>query len=45
MTCEHKDHEDCLICCDCGRCSESLDDEDYCADCGTQKCKITIVYQ
>lgn len=33
-TCEHKSFEDCLICSICGNCSESLDSQDICADCG-----------
>lgn len=31
--CQHAPHEDCLICCECGRCSESLDKDDVCAEC------------
>jgi hypothetical protein len=33
IECDHESHEDCLICADCGRCSESLNDADECADC------------
>lgn len=32
-TCQHKPHEECLICCVCGECSESLDDHDICSNC------------
>ncbi|MFI5379019.1 MAG: hypothetical protein ACHRHE_06975 [Tepidisphaerales bacterium] len=32
--CQHQKHEDCLICSCCGRCHESLDDDDLCRDCG-----------
>ena len=33
MACGHKEHEDCMICCLCGDCKESLDDAEICADC------------
>ena len=32
--CQHQRHEDHLICSCCGRCNESLDDDDLCTDCG-----------
>ena len=32
--CQHQRHEDHLICSCCGRCHESLDDDDLCTDCG-----------
>lgn len=31
--CGHDNHEDCLICCLCGNCDESLDRNDICASC------------
>lgn len=31
--CDHKDYEDCLICHCCGKCSESLDEDDTCYSC------------
>ena len=31
--CGHKPTEDCMNCVMCSRCSESLDEEDVCADC------------
>jgi len=31
--CEHGVWEDCMNCVHCGRCRESLDDEDVCAEC------------
>lgn len=31
--CDHTEHEDCLICRECGACSESLDAHDVCAEC------------
>ncbi len=31
--CGHKSNEDCLICCLCGNCDESLDEDDICDNC------------
>lgn len=31
--CGHKSYEDCLICCLCGNCDESLDTNDICDNC------------
>ena len=31
--CTHRDNEYCMICTECGHCSESLDDDDVCGDC------------
>lgn len=33
-TCQHTASEDCLICCICGKCDESLDEDDVCYECG-----------
>lgn len=32
-TCQHQSFEDCMICTKCGKCSESLDENDVCGDC------------
>jgi len=32
-SCSHRADKDCMICSDCGRCSDSLDGDDNCADC------------
>ena len=29
----HADHVDCMFCTICGQCSESLDEDNVCADC------------
>jgi hypothetical protein len=31
--CQHSSNEPCMICSECGRCSESLDETDVCAGC------------
>jgi len=33
QTCQHTPDEDCLTCCECGQCSESLNEDDVCAEC------------
>ena len=33
LNCQHSENEDCLICTSCGRCDESLDDNDLCDRC------------
>lgn len=33
--CAHADHEDCMICSECGGCKESLDEDDICDECRT----------
>lgn len=38
IKCSHDDYDDCMICCVCGRCCESLDEEDYCEDCLPKEC-------
>ncbi len=30
---EHKSHEDCMTCSECGGCDESCDDDGVCAQC------------
>jgi hypothetical protein len=37
--CDHDSSEDCMNCTDCGRCSESLDCQDRCTDCGGHDCE------
>lgn len=32
-TCQHAPGEDCMNCAECGKCSESLDENDVCSDC------------
>ena len=32
--CQHQEHEDCLICTECGCCREDVDEDDVCMDCG-----------
>ena len=32
--CQHSSNEDCMNCSVCGKCSESLDEDDVCSDCG-----------
>jgi hypothetical protein len=34
IECQHDEHEDCLICRECGQCREDLDSDDLCMDCG-----------
>ena len=31
--CQHRPHEDHLICSVCGQCREDLDEDDICSDC------------
>ncbi|GAF68318.1 unnamed protein product [marine sediment metagenome] len=38
MACEHQEDEMCMTCIECGECSESLNENDICSDCG--KCEL-----
>lgn len=40
QTCEHDADEDCMNCTECGKCSESLDCQEYCRECGGHECEI-----
>jgi hypothetical protein len=31
--CGHEPHEDCMFCTECGKCRESLDNNDVCSEC------------
>lgn len=39
-TCEHDADEDHMNCTECGKCSESLDCQEYCRECGGHECEI-----
>lgn len=41
MPCEHGPHEDHLICRECGECSESLNEDDICAECREEVTQVS----